>query len=69
MELYRRNGAQLAWLLLPAEQAVELWRGGTGDAGAETLAQPLERIEAAQTLDAGDIFPGLQIDLSEIWQG
>jgi Uma2 family endonuclease len=69
MELYRRNGAQLAWLLLPAEQAVELWRGGTGQAEAEAIALPQERIEAAQTLDAGDLFPGLQIDLSEIWQG
>ncbi|WP_398330626.1 Uma2 family endonuclease, partial [Vulcanococcus sp.] len=69
MELYRHNGAQLAWLLLPAEQAVEIWRGSTGDAGAEAIAQPQERIEAAQTLDAGDLFPGLQIDLSEIWQG
>jgi Uma2 family endonuclease len=63
MELYRRNGAQLAWLLLPAEQAVELWRGG------DAIAQPQERIAPAQTLDAGDAFPGLQIDLSEIWQG
>ena len=27
MELYRRNGAQLGWLLLPAEQAVEIWQG------------------------------------------
>ncbi len=69
MELYQRNGAQLAWLLLPAEQAVELWRGGTGAAEAEAIAPPQERIEAAQTLDAGDAFPGLQIDLSEIWQG
>jgi Uma2 family endonuclease len=69
MELYRRNGAQLAWLLLPAEQAVELWRGGTGNGGAYAIAQPQERIAPAQSLDAGDAFPGLQIDLSEIWQG
>ena len=26
MALYRRNGAQLGWLLLPAEQAAEIWR-------------------------------------------
>jgi Uma2 family endonuclease len=26
MELYRRNGARLGWLLLPAEQAVEIWQ-------------------------------------------
>ena len=25
MDLYRRNGAQLGWLLLPAQQAMEIW--------------------------------------------
>ena len=25
MDLYRRNGAQLGWLLLPEERAVEIW--------------------------------------------
>jgi Uma2 family endonuclease len=60
MELYRRNGAQLGWLLLPAEQAVEIWRAGDA---------PAQRIAPATTLDAGDLFPGLQIELAEIWQG
>ena len=27
MELYRRNGSQLGWLLLPGERAVEIWQG------------------------------------------
>jgi len=43
MELYRTNGAQLGWLLLPSEQA--------------------------ESLDGGEVFPGLQIDLTEVWQG
>lgn len=59
MELYRRNGAQLGWLLLPAEQAVEIWHAGEA---------PPQRLAPATTLDAGELFPGLQIDLTEIWQ-
>ncbi|MFM7674921.1 MAG: Uma2 family endonuclease [Synechococcus sp.] len=61
MELYRRNGAQLGWLLLPAERAVEVWHGKHSD--------PPERLQPAQVLDAGALFPGLQIDLAEVWQG
>lgn len=61
MELYRRNGAQRGWLLLPAERAVEIWR-------ADREAPP-ERIAPATHLDAGDLFPGLQIALAEVWQG
>lgn len=61
MELYRRNGAQLGWLLLPAEQAVEIWRSD-GDA-------PAQRLQPATALDAGDLFPGLRIALAEVWQG
>lgn len=60
MELYRANGAQLGWLLLPADQAVEIWRAGGGAP---------ERIQPAEHLDAGVLFPGLQIPLAEIWQG
>lgn len=60
MELYRANGAQLGWLLLPADQAVEIWLAGGGAP---------ERIQPAEHLDAGVLFPGLQIPLAEIWQG
>ena len=53
--------AQLGWLLIPEQQAVEVWpASGGGD--------PL-RIDVATSLDAGSLFPGLQIDLLEIWQG
>ncbi len=61
MELYRHNGAQLGWLLLPAEQAVEIWRSDG--------ASPPERLQPAAQLDAGDLFPGLRIELAEVWQG
>jgi Uma2 family endonuclease len=59
MERYRLNGAQLGWLLLPAEQAVEIWTAGDGEP---------QRIAHAEQLDAGDSFPGLQIPLAEVWQ-
>ncbi|WP_438983887.1 Uma2 family endonuclease [Vulcanococcus sp.] len=59
MELYRRNGARLGWLLLPAEQAVEIWHAGEA---------PPQRLAPATTLDAGELFPGLEIKLAEIWQ-
>jgi Uma2 family endonuclease len=61
MAAYQANGAQLGWLLIPEQQAVEVWpASGCGDP---------TRIEAATSLDAGTLFPGLQIDLLEIWQG
>lgn len=61
MAAYQANGAQLGWLLLPDQQAVEIWpASGGGDP---------QRIEAATSLDAGPLFAGLQIDLLEIWRG
>ena len=59
MAAYQANGAQLGWLLIPEEQAVEVWpASGAGD---------LQRLDAATVLDAGLLFPGLCIDLEEIW--
>ena len=61
MAAYQCNGAQLGWLLIPEQQAVEVWpASGAGDP---------HRINAATSLDAGPLYPGLQIDLLEIWQG
>jgi Uma2 family endonuclease len=61
MASYQANGAQLSWLLIPHQQAVEIWpAGGEGEP---------ERIEAAATLDASPLFPGLQIELRDIWSG
>ena len=60
MDLYRRNGAQLGWLLLPAQQAVEIWSADEGMARV--------RVAPAHQLDGGNQFPGLRIDLAEVWQ-
>lgn len=60
MAAYQRNGARLGWLLIPAEQAVEVWgplQGG--DQG--------RRIEAASRLRGDREFSGLVIDLEPIW--
>ena len=58
MAAYRANGAQLGWLLLPDEQAVEIWRADQPEP---------DRIKPASQLDGADLFPGLVIDLAEIW--
>jgi Uma2 family endonuclease len=58
----RSPDASLGWLLLPESRAVEVWRAA--DAGEETAPQ---RIGEAMGIDAGLVFPGLAIDLREIW--
>lgn len=59
MSAYQANGAQLGWLLIPNQQAVEIWpASGAGDP---------HRIDAAAELDAGPLFPGLRIALDDIW--
>jgi Uma2 family endonuclease len=58
MATYRANGAQLGWLLLPDQLAVEIWRADQ--------AEP-ERIKPATALDGGKQFPALVIDLAEVW--
>ena len=55
---YQANGAQLGWLLIPEQQAVEIWASG---------AEP-QRLDGAGRLDAGALFPGLALELSDIWQ-
>jgi Uma2 family endonuclease len=55
---YQANGAQLGWLLIPAEQAVEIWPAQ----GAP------HRLEGASRLDGGALLPGLHLDLTAIWQ-
>ncbi|MCP9926342.1 Uma2 family endonuclease [Cyanobium sp. CH-040] len=59
MDAYLANGAQLGWLLLPEERAVEIWRAGAA-------ANP-ERLDNAKTLDGGELFSGLVLDLGPIW--
>ena len=59
MATYQANGAQLGWLLIPHLQAVEIWT-------AAGQSEP-QAIHAARQLDAGPIFPGLLLELDEIW--
>jgi Uma2 family endonuclease len=63
MAAYQRNGARLGWLLIPRERAVEVW-GPLVDPTPEP-----RRIEAATGLDGAPAFPGLVIELEEIWAG
>ena len=58
MAAYQANGAELGWLLIPEERAVEVW----------PVASELHRIEAATLLDGGQLLPGLRIELQDIWQ-
>ena len=53
------NGARLGWLLIPHERAVEVWPA-SGDS---------RRLEHLEQLEAGPEFPGLQLQLAEIWAG
>ena len=59
MGAYQANGAHLAWLLLPQEQAVEVWSAN---------AEP-QRLEQIQLLDATGELSGLQLQLAKIWAG
>jgi Uma2 family endonuclease len=65
MAAYQANGARLGWLLLPHERAVEVWGPSSQAPGGE---EP-RRLEQAATLDGGAEFPGLSLNLEEIWAG
>ena len=60
MAAYERNSARLGWLLIPAEQAVEVW-------GPLQGGERGRRIEAAIRLEGDREFSGLVIDLEPIW--
>ena len=53
------NGARLGWLLRPEQQTVEIWRVGCHE--PEILENPTR-------LEGGELFPGLELELEEIWQ-
>lgn len=59
MATYQSNGARLGWLIIPHERAVEIW-----PASGES-----QRFEGIEQLEAGAEFPGLQLQLGEIWAG
>ena len=59
MAAYQANGARLGWLLIPQDQAVEVWPASGSP----------HRLASADVLDACAEFPGLQLQLAEIWAG
>ena len=59
MATYQANGALLGWLLIPQLQVVEIWSAGG--------SREPQIINAATQLDAGPLFPGLHLELEEIW--
>jgi Uma2 family endonuclease len=59
MAAYQANGARLGWLLIPHQQALEVWPAS---------GEP-ERLEGLKVLEAGPEFPGLLLQLDEIWAG
>ena len=65
MAAYLANGAQLGWLLFPQQRAVEIWQPGAGPAAPVVM----QRIEAAEVLEGGELLPGLRLELAEIWEG
>jgi Uma2 family endonuclease len=54
---YQRNGARLGWLVLPEERAVEEW---------PSAGDPQRLVDPA-VLTAPPEFPGLSLQLAEIW--
>jgi Uma2 family endonuclease len=63
MAAYLANGARLGWLLLPLSRSMEVWTPNPAD------RSPTQALVLAgdQRLEAGQEFPGLSIDLGEIW--
>ena len=62
MASYQANGARLGWLLLPEERAVEIWPAQGGGSESAPLC-----LEEAEGLEGGPEFPGLRLELAEIW--
>jgi Uma2 family endonuclease len=65
MAAYLANGARLGWLLFPQQRSVEIWQPGADPAAPVAM----ERIEAAEALEGGELLPGLRLELAEIWEG
>jgi len=59
MAAYQANGARLGWLLIPHKQVVEVW----------PISGDPKSFNGIEVLDAGPEFPGLQLQLAEIWAG
>ena len=61
---YQANGAQLGWLIIPEQRAVEIWPAGR-EAGPPG---PAQRLEQATHLEGGELLPGLVVELQELWE-
>ena len=61
MASYLANGAQLGWLLFPGQRSVEIWQA---DGGSEPCPRLLN---SPSQLEGGPLFPGLALELVEIW--
>jgi Uma2 family endonuclease len=64
MASYISDRAQLGWLLLPHQRTVEVW-----SAEPTTRTPRFHVLTDASQLEAAAEFPGLVIDLEEIWAG
>jgi Uma2 family endonuclease len=54
---YQRLGVKLGLLINPQDKQVEIYR----------LGQEVEVLELPMTVDCGDVLPGFNLDLAEIW--
>ena len=64
MASYISNGARLGWLLLPRRRTVEVWSSDPA-----TRAARFSALRDASRLEATAEFPGLVIELEQIWAG
>jgi Uma2 family endonuclease len=64
MASYISNGARLGWLLLPRRRTVEVWSSDPA-----TQAARFSALGDASRLEATAEFPGLVIELEQIWAG
>jgi len=55
------NGASLCWLLIPEQWAVEVW------VPAGEAADVRQRMAPTNQIVGSPLFPGLLIDLQEVW--
>lgn len=57
MEEYIANGAQLGWLIDPAERTVYIYR----------KSQPVEKLHNPQALTGDPVLPGFTLELADVW--
>ena len=58
IELYRRAGVPLLWLVQPRRRAVEVF----------ALSQPPRLLHETDTLDGGDVIPGFRLPVADLFR-